>query len=70
MTKLTLGGVHQVRYDVVTFIPTVKNDYRLAVKGVALEHLNQCHRLIFLGGGLDNSVKEGALVEVKKRVEV
>ena len=68
--KIDIGSVHQVRYDVVALISTVKNDDRLTVKGVTLEHLNQCTWLVFLGGGLDNSVKKGTLVEVKKRVEV
>lgn len=48
--KIDIGSVHQVRYDIVALISTVKNDNRLTVKGVALEHLNQCARLVFLGG--------------------
>ena len=65
--KVDIRGVHQVRHDIITFAATVEDNNSLAVEAVPFDHFHQRARLILPGGGLDNRVKVGAVVDVKKR---
>ena len=65
--KIDIRGVHQVGHDIVAFVAPVEDNNSLAVEAVPFDHFHQCARLVLFGGGLDNRVKVGAVVDVKKR---
>ena len=68
--KVDIRGVHQAGHDIVAFVAAVEDNNSLVVEAVPLEHFHQRTRLIFPGGGLDNRVKVGAVVDVKQGTQM
>ena len=68
--EVDIRGVHQVGHDIIALVASVEDNNSLAVEAVPFDHFHQCARLVLFGGGLDNRVKVGVVVDVKQGTQM